>query len=240
VKDPLVTSMTTVCTLDTAIDRLSSKVEEFADTRDPSHLVFKPGARPFTFKLRPIGTSLMTSYVDSTPHVTDKWRRAFQVAVEEIDNVTDDYGSFRKYLPQTPLRTPKRELVVFSEDEVDDLAERLGGVAWIYEIGSVAYERSFLGKALSGGEVSWSLPPSSLAALARMKHHRAEQIRKAALTISSASSPEGSTPTSEPSSARPSAADAVESDGTSAPAASSPPAPTSESRSSRGSKKPRA
>jgi hypothetical protein len=213
-RDDLVNALPVVCTLDPAIDHVASDVIKYADTRDLTRLAYVPGRQPIVFRLRPIGMHLMTQWVDATPSVPEKWRRAFQVSVREIERYPDVDGP-RRYHPTHPLRLPKGELLTIGDEEIDEMAERLGGQGWIYEIGHVAYERALLGKALSDGVLSWSLPPSSLAVLDRMMRQRAEQIRRRAATTSSAASRGDSGPTSAPPSAPPSDAAAAPSGGTS-------------------------
>jgi hypothetical protein len=229
IRDNPADRLATVCTLDPAIDHLRCDIATFAETRDLSKLAFVPGRAPIVFHLRPIGSHLMTSYVDATPSVADKWRRAFMASVERIEGMLDEHGRASVYLPTTPLRLPKRELMIIGDDDIDDVADRLGGHAWFYEIGHVAYERAHLGKALRDGGVSWSLPPSSQAVLARMRRRAAQSLATSATTSFEKSSA-GSQPTSAEGSGAATDAGAQESVGTSVPDEPSTPESTSAKR----------
>jgi hypothetical protein len=214
-RDSLVDTLPVVCTLDPAIDHVASDVIRYADTRDLTHLAYHAGQQPILFRLRSIGMHLMTQWVDATPSVPEKWRRAFQVSIAEIERYPDADGP-RRLTPTHPLRLPKGELLTIGDDIIDEIAERLGGLSWIYEIGHVAYERALLGKALRDGVLTWSLPPSSQAVLDRMMRLRAERIRRRAETISSGTSRGSTETTSAPPSAPRTDAAAAPSGGTSA------------------------
>jgi hypothetical protein len=210
-----------VYTLDAAIDQVRSNVEKYAETRDVSHLAFLPGSRPTVYSLRPIGTQMMTQWVDATPSVPEKWKRAFQVAVERIENLPHETGTMVDpvTLPGFAMRNPAGgELFVWNEEATDMIKRRVDGAA-IYEIGCMAYEAALLGKTLARGAVSWSLPPHSRAALDRMNARRVEQSRNAAPTTSDAASARSTAPRSAPSSADPGDATAAPSDGVSTPPA---------------------
>lgn len=219
-KDALVTDMRTVCTLDPAIDPVRSDLEKFAATRDLSLVAMRPGMRATVYTLRPIGTQMMSTWVDAAVSYPEKFRRAFQVAVREIADMPHAQGAGVDpvWQPTQAMRTGAGEVIVWSEDAIDEIAQRVD-LAPIYEIGSIAYERAFLGKALARGAASWSLPPSSRAVLDRMTSHRVAQILAAAQMDSAEKSPRSTDQSSEPSSAARGDATATASDGASDPPA---------------------
>jgi hypothetical protein len=209
----------TVCSLDLAIDHAASNIKAFVDTRKIEHLRYVPGRKPILYWLRPIPSELFTNFVEHGSGPEERWRRAFIVGVEAIDNI----GPLGRWAPSWPARQADGTDVMIIDDRgFAEVRKMIGWLAPIYEIGRVAYERELLGKALDVGAVSWSLPPSSQAVLDRLTPRRAVRTPPPAETTSSATSARSSETTSAPPSAPPSDAGADPSGGTGAAGASSP------------------
>lgn len=211
--DDLVSELRAVCVMDDAIDRGESKVARYAETRDLSELTFLPGKAPLVFVLRPLSVMDFAA-CDALPSGETSLLRAFMVSVQRIEGLgTAPGGELIRAADLAWVPTTRADdgsgghRLVVSAAEVDLLGAALG-VDWLYEIGSVAYERARLGKRLGGGAGSYTLPPSSALELSRIARQLAEQLEERRRTASNEGSATGSPPSSPPPSDAPTGAPA--------------------------------
>lgn len=189
-QDSLVGPLRAVSVLDPAIDLSVSPVMVYAETRAEEVLSYHAGMYPRRAALRPLSVGEFGA-CDSMPSAPAKLVQAFRLACEEIENFS---GPGCTLGPDRPHRMPDgRDRMVWSDDGLQRIADALG-MAYILELGLVAYERAIQGNALSGS-VSFTLPPSSAQGLALKLHRLAAQSRDNDGTISSERSAESSTAT---------------------------------------------
>jgi len=201
--------------MDDAIDRTESKVAEYGRTRDLSCLVFEAGKTPIVFVLRPLSVVEFAS-CDACPTPASALLRAFMTSVQSIEGIgaSPDGNLIRNarlvWVPTTRVDDGAGgQRYTVSEAEVNVLGAALG-VDWLYEIGTVAYERAKLGKRIGGGVGSYTLPQSSAQELARIARRLAEHHEEQRLTMSSAGSATPSPPGSPPTSDAPTGAPALD------------------------------
>lgn len=112
----------------------------YAGTRDFGKIKLVPGGKPITYHVREIPHALWESYVDAAESPADKYRRAFMVGLERVDNLPTDDGALReRWVPNT--KNARTDLIVLGEDDL-----HLFSPAERQEIGSVIYMHSFLPK----------------------------------------------------------------------------------------------
>lgn len=188
--DDLVSPLRAVCVFDPAIDLDVTPINVYAETRVPDLVTTRPGAHARWAVLRPLSVGDFMA-CDSAPSVSVKLLQAFRLACERIEN----FSAPGIALEPTKLhRLPDgRERAIWGDDGLQRVADHLG-VAYIYELGNVAFERAVSGNALSGS-VFFTLPPSSMLALDRMLRLHAAQSRQTDGTPSSAKSAGSSTTT---------------------------------------------
>jgi len=208
VVDDLVSPLRAVCVMDDAIDRGRSKVAVYAETRDLAHLAFEDGLPPLVFVLRPLSVVEFAS-CDSLPSAETALLRAFMISCQGIEGLGLAHGgglvrsAGLAWHPTTRVDDGMGGTrLVVSDAEVNMLGRELGA-DWLYEMGSVAYDRARLGKRLGGGAVSYTLPRSSALELSRIAHRLAERLEEMRSTASSAASVTPSPPTSPPTSDAP-------------------------------------
>jgi len=178
--DDLVSPLRAVCVFDPAIDLDETPTALYAETRAAELVVTKPGAHAHWVTLRPLSVGDFTA-CDSMPTAPVKLMQAFRLACGEIENFAGPGVSLK---PTKAHRLPDgRERMIWDDAGLQRVADVLG-VAYIYELGGVAFERAVSGNALSGS-ASFTLPPSSELALDRMMRLHAAQKARTAGTPSS-------------------------------------------------------
>lgn len=128
--------------LDSALDSqaMGADLVKYVQTRDPSLVREKPGERVTWFYVRRIPTSLYQRYVMEATSEVDRRKRAFQVGVAKIENLTTNSGTtLQQLMPTEVAHTASGELEHFSEKQLEEIA-----AAYIEEIGEVANVRAFL------------------------------------------------------------------------------------------------
>jgi hypothetical protein len=125
---------------DPAIDTEKSKLEAYAKTRDPRHLVLKPGERPTLYVLQPIPAAYALDVLENpTFHATMHAVIAFKAACVEIK--LPGGGSLR---PAEGARVETAFGFRIAGDEwVEAVTRKLGGKRLV-EIGMVARRRAQL------------------------------------------------------------------------------------------------
>lgn len=192
--DDLVSPLRAVCVLDPALDRLAMDVARYAETRDPALVRELPGRRARWVILDPLSVGDFV-IADGYPATSMKVRAAFRYAVREIHAFD---GSERLHPKRLVVGEDGRERAVWTDEELDRIFHVLGA-AFLYEIGSLAYERAVSGN-FWGGSVPYTLPPSSAQGLTLIARLLAAQSQASAGTPSSAASASRSTPRSGASS----------------------------------------
>lgn len=188
--DDLVSPLRAVCVFDPAIDLDVTPINVYAETRAADLVVIKPGAHAWWAVLRPLSVGDFMA-CDSAPSPSVKLLQAFRLACERIENFS---GPGIALEPTKMHRLPDgRERAIWGDDGLQRIADQLG-IAYIYELGSVAFERAVSGNALSGS-VFFTLPPSSTLALGRMMRLHAVQRLQTDGTPFSAKSAASSTAT---------------------------------------------
>lgn len=210
-QDPIVEPLDVVSVLDPALDRERMDVELYAETRDPSLIREVPGLAAVRFRIAPL-TSTQFAHCDSASNVGMQIVTAFMFAVREVQNHPSRGVTLR---PDRRIPNGLGGEIAVLDDRTIEQIRAAYGVAAIYEIGSVAYERALLsGNAWGGAWLRYTLPLSSRDALDRIERHRAALSRQRPETPTSAQPASSFAPTSAPTSAAPTAADALASDAT--------------------------
>lgn len=204
-QDPIVEPHDVVSVLDPALDRERMDVERYAETREASLIVAKPGMTPVIFRVAPL-TASQFAHLDSDQNVGRKVIAAFSFAVQEIRNWPHVGVSTRPDL--TVPNGRGGEMRIWNDDAIEQVRREMS-LAVIYEIGFFAYERSLIsGNAWGGAWLRYTLPQSSRDVLDRMQRHAAASIRIARAMQTSAPPEQPSAPTSAPTSAAPTGATA--------------------------------
>jgi hypothetical protein len=123
--------------LDPAIDTgnmSAADLRAFERDRDSSRLVFKPGAVPTRFMLRPLSKSQQLEIAGSSSNDATNFVRAFRYAVVEVKGARDDNGATFTFAPADTK----------SGINGDELENGPFTVPQMIDIGSVAWARSFL------------------------------------------------------------------------------------------------
>lgn len=170
--DPLVRTIPVVLVDDPALALTPSERRRYGETRDPHAIRELPGQSAVRFVCRPLSSS-DASAVESVTGALRQIVMSFMFGVVEIQNA-DDNGprAGSRLVPTQEIRG--RDARIWSDEQLDTIQDLFGRQA-IYEIGTVVYERTLRGKA-AGGSVPYTVPQSSLDALARMEARlRAEQ-----------------------------------------------------------------
>lgn len=210
-KDNLAGELRAVCVLDPAIDRILTPIDKYAQTREPSLVRALPGQYLRWCVLQPLSVDDYM-VVEGMPTPALKLRTAFMYSVQAIENWDGPGISLR---PTRRIRSSDgSEHVIWSAEEMALIFARVGA-AFIFEIGTVAYERAIQGNFQSGG-VSYTLPLSSSEGLGRIARQLAEREALSSGTTPNERSQQSSTMTLQPSSAAACAAPAAS--GATAPA----------------------
>jgi hypothetical protein len=178
-RDDLVSVLRVACTHDDGVDWARVDCTAYAGNiaqpgdRDPAHIVPAPGRSVTWFHLRPIATSMFCGWVESMPTIELRYVRAFQAAVDMIENLEPGSPGWRGTITQ-PDGLGK-EIAIVGDAELEHVRVTLG-MPWIYEIGRVAYQRAAEGNT-RGGSVRYTLPPTSLAASSLNARLHAEWLR---------------------------------------------------------------
>lgn len=168
--DDLVSPIRAVCVLDPGIDRAETPVHLYAETRAAALVVPLPGAHLRWATMRPLTVGDFVA-VDSMPTSPSKLLQAFRLSCEGVENFAAPGVALK---PTKPHRMPDgRERMIWGDDDLQRLASELG-LGFVYELGGVAYERAVAGNGWSGS-VSYTLPQSSVHALALIELRLAEQ-----------------------------------------------------------------
>lgn len=132
-----------VCSFDPAIDTKSftlSVMIDYLKTRDMGLLRFKPGVQPTVFHIREIPHTLWESYVAAPESDAERYRRAFMVGVEMVENVVQQDGvTVSNWRGSEKHESRGAVMQVMADDDL-----QLFSPAERQEIGAVAYYHSFL------------------------------------------------------------------------------------------------
>lgn len=187
--DNLAAPLRAVCVFDPAIDLDVTPTALYAETRAPGLVTTRPGAHARWCVLRPLSVGDFIA-CDSMATPSVKVMQAFRLACERIENFAAPGVALE---PRKPHRLPDgRERMIWGDEELQRVADQLG-MAYIYELGNLAFERAVSGNALSGSG-SYTLPPSSVLALERMLRLHAAQSPQTDGTLSSARPAASSSP----------------------------------------------
>jgi len=185
---PSLTPFVTHVFWDPAIDHTQSAVSKYIESRDTTHLVMRPNAKPAAYHLRAIPNRLVLDYLATEPNIERKRTLAFRAALVRVEH--GDIGGM-----VTPLWQPQvvgtaarsadgagisRVFTLVSDDELE-----LFDAVTVMEIGEVALTRAFLPKAFVP---SYALPPTSRRLLLMM-HDLLAGMTRTALAGTSGSSP---------------------------------------------------
>lgn len=159
-----------VSVADSALDARAMG-ESFADwlrTRDMSLVRERPGMRCTVFHLRRIPTSVFNRFVRVGQSEPERYQRAFQVAVTQIDHLQGPDGGSLSKVPTGSVHGSHGPLPAWTDAEIDHIPP-----AYVEEIGWYAWDRSFL---VPGSGARSPLPRTLLPVLAI----RAEEARLSA------------------------------------------------------------
>jgi len=148
----------TYCSTDPAIDTASmpiSDMRRYTETRDPSFLKFKPGSKASLFTLRNLPTSVVNALLDEGRTEGAIHRLAFAAAVVRVRDAVVYDVSMSSFAPSSV-----KDGLTIEEVEGFDVRE-------VQEIGRVAWDRGFLGRAIAGNYV---LPQSCRELLGRLTY----------------------------------------------------------------------
>lgn len=196
-KDDLVSPLRVVSVRDEAIDWASMwdrgvSPRVYAETRDPESVRALPGMALRWYTLRPL-TVADCGTVDALPSDPMKLTQAFRLSVSEVVGF---HGLGTAFRPTLPMPMPDGSTrMVWSDADLQHLADVAGGMRLIYEIGAIAFERAQEGNAFRGG-VTFAPPPFLLHVLAQKMRLLAERTIPTAGTPSSARPESSSTTTS--------------------------------------------
>ena len=163
-----------VCVFDPAIDFDETPLRVYGETRAAELVTLRAGAHARWATLRPLDTAEFIT-ADAAPSAGAKLLGAFRLACTEIENVVEPGISL---FPTKSHRSPDgSERKVCSDSDLQRVADTPGlGLAFIYEMGGIAYERALQGNALSGS-VFFTLPPSSELVLMRIERQHAARAQ---------------------------------------------------------------
>jgi hypothetical protein len=185
--DDLVSPLRAVSVMDPALDRASMDVERYAETRDPSLVREMPGRLARWAELEPLTFDQLAG-VDSLPAPAAKLMQAFRLSCRGVHNLMAAGVAAR---PTEMVRQGQRDVPMWTSQDLQLIARELGA-AYVYEIGTVAYERAVQGKAF-GGSACYTLPQSSVHGLVQIARRLAAHASTTGGTISSAPSAPAST-----------------------------------------------
>lgn len=187
--DDLVSPLRAVSVLDPALDRSTMDVDRYVETRDPALVRETPGRFARWVELDPL-TPEHIGMIDSLSAPSAKLMQAFRLACRAVHNLQAPGIAAR---PTELVRQGHRDVPMWSSGDLGLISRELG-VAFVYEIGTVAYERAIQGKAF-GGSASYTLPQSSVHGLVQIARRLAALEKSTAGTSSSGPSAPSSTPT---------------------------------------------
>lgn len=200
--DDLVTNLRAVSVLDTALDREAMAVDEYAETRDPELVRLLPGMAARVVTLRPLqpaevaGAEAMPGSSMGASVSLNTAMFAFRCAVVRIESFRHPGVAMEPTGPVT--RIDDREYRFWNDSDIAAVQRGLG-MAFIHEMGQLAFQRAMSGN-FWGGSAAFTLPLSCTRALDLIALRRAALERRSASTGSSEPSAEGSTPEPQPSS----------------------------------------
>ena len=148
----------TYCSTDPAIDTAAMPIADmrrYTETRDASRLKFKPGERASLFTLRNLPTSVVNALLDEGRSEGGIHRLAFAASVVRVRDAVIDGVALPTWAPSSI-----KDGLTVEEVEAFDARE-------VQEIGRVAWDRSFLGRAIAGNYV---LPQSCRELLGRLTY----------------------------------------------------------------------
>lgn len=183
--------LTVVSLEDPALDYLAmgpQKIREYAETRDESSLVFRPGMTPTRYRLRPLSRAALTRYVNrGTAEDDERYQRALACSLEEVTLPVDAATGEQRPVPWKPapgdvLESEQLGCSIISDAAIEAVVHPYGAIA---ELGKVAYERAYLHPK---APAAFSAQPGSLRRIAAA-------LQRAATTTQS---PPSSDPTPRP------------------------------------------
>lgn len=161
-----------VSLFDEAIDLAQTDIQTYRDTRDLSLVRFLPGATPVTYYLRRIPRHLVIGYIQAAPE-HERPMRAFMVGVERVEGLPADDG---RTVRTTWSPSRKEQLITGPMSFMDAVELEMFEPAVIEELGSLAFQRSFLARK---NAATWPLPRLLLDVWEETVYRRAELIRNA-------------------------------------------------------------
>lgn len=191
--DDLVSPLRVVSMRDPAIDWYAMQehgvtARVYAETRDPGSVIALPGQHPRWYHLRPLTVS-ECAFIDALTTDTARALGAFRLAVTRIENA---FGPAADLLPELYSPMPDgSQRVTWSDAGLQRVANFMGGMRLLYEIGGIAHERAAEGNGRSG-DVLFTPPLFLQPELDRIRRLCAERRQTSAGTASSAPTPEPS------------------------------------------------
>jgi hypothetical protein len=162
-----------VSIFDDAIDHARSKVkgeDGYVGTCNLAHLVFKPGAVPVYFHLRPFG-GFEKGYIGRVESQSEKVLRSLEVGLVGIENLPGREG--RLWSGSQPLDLPNEpKRLIWSPAELKELDATLGEEIQL-ELYSRLLEKSSRGKLWGVSARPYTLPPYLLGELAKIERRSA-------------------------------------------------------------------
>jgi len=149
-----------VSVLDPALDvvAMAHDLNVYSRTRDASLLKFKPGVEPTWFWVGRANASMFMTWVHPATSEGERFRRAFQCGVTRIENIEDLDGETHKVMvPTEQQKTPTGVQTYWSDLEISKVP-----LVFVDEIGSIAFDLSYMGKL---NAASFQLPALSRRAL---------------------------------------------------------------------------
>jgi len=195
-RDDLLSPLKVACVIDPSIDRASSDLIRYEQTRDPALIRALPGEKLILFNIRPLTTIQFTDYVEIQTSVAARYRAAFQCAIDSIEGI-EPSGQAWKPTGMVHDEEAGGPISVVLATELPYLRKLGVGYKYIYEIGHLVCERAMLEGKVFGGGAHFTLPPTSLAELTRI----ARLIAVASRTLQEGESTERSASEAQQSSA---------------------------------------
>ncbi|MBK8173190.1 MAG: hypothetical protein IPK60_23045 [Sandaracinaceae bacterium] len=165
-----------ICSFDPAIDPELTDVGAYAVERDLSKVVYRAGAKPEVYSLRPLRHDVC-AWVCSADSDVVRWDRAFFACVVQIDSlkmfdVNGVVTEVPQWIPDSVSNRPDKIAGMFDLFKSDEKA--LFPPATIYEIGEVAYRNAFFPRGIAP---TFVLPRTSVQILEAGFYHRAAQAK---------------------------------------------------------------
>lgn len=160
------------CSFDPAIDQEKSNIKKYIETRDVSHLVFKPDVVPTKIFLKPIPRGIFVNAIAVTNNPATQAMLAFQYCIDRIENLKD-------FMLNEGVEIQNNGLSVWEPTEVfttveglqikyidKDDVENCFNLTTIMEVSSVALKKT---NYVPGTKLTYPVLPTSIEAIEAMR-----------------------------------------------------------------------